>query len=344
MVVDTFEREDRRLWIRIFQMTGLLISAMIGAGFASGREIWQFFQADEGLALFCFPFVFFVCCYKVLSLSFTWNTEHYKQFLTRLLGEKMAHVYDVFLFFYLIVTTIVMLAAGGATGEIVGLASLFSVLFISFMVYVMFLYHLKGVMALNTFIMPFLIVGLLFLLGRAFLQLPAHALSFSFSSSMIPSVLFTSFNLLPLVAVMSTVGYQLKSRKEAGFIAFFSTVVLFFFIFLYDRTLKFSSADVEQYDIPLSIFLESSLDVWVMVSLLWLAIITTIAMNVLGITARVKKHMQMRESTFVFMICLWMIPFTFIGFKTLVQFLYPLYGVLNLYLFFKVMTKREGVT
>lgn len=326
--------------MRIFQLTGILISATIGAGFASGREIWQFFKQDEGMALALFPVIFFYCCYKVLSLSFTWKTEHYKQFLTNLLGAKMGHMYDTFLFFYLVVTTIVMLAAGGATGEIVGITSFMSTVMISAIVYFMFCYRIKGVVALNMVVMPFLIAGLFYLLGRAFWQMSEPLFTIKVTTSFTQAILFTSFNLLPIVAVMSTVGTQLKSRLEGGIISFFSTVILFIFIFLYDKILKASPVDIEQYDIPLVTLIESNLDLYAMVSLLWVAIITTIAMNLLGITARVKKYMQMKESTFVFMICLMMIPFTFIGFKTLVQFLYPLYGILNLYLFFKIIMTR----
>lgn len=46
------------MWRRGLQWTALILGATIGAGYVSGRELWQFFGHESGLAIVIFSFLF----------------------------------------------------------------------------------------------------------------------------------------------------------------------------------------------------------------------------------------------------------------------------------------------
>lgn len=47
----------------------LIIGTTIGAGYASGRELWQFFGHESGLAILLFIVFFSICCMVIMDIS-----------------------------------------------------------------------------------------------------------------------------------------------------------------------------------------------------------------------------------------------------------------------------------
>src|SRR5690606_8456771 len=96
----------------------LILGTMIGAGYASGQELWQFFGEQSGLAIILFTLIFIVCSLIIMKISFEKKSKHFVPVLQELIGEKLAKVYDGITILYLFTTTIVMLSGGGATLEL----------------------------------------------------------------------------------------------------------------------------------------------------------------------------------------------------------------------------------
>ena len=109
---------------------GLIIAAMVGAGYASGREIWEFFGHESGLAILIFTVLFIISCQVILKLSYEMKTAHYLPVLKELLGGKMSRIYDVGIFFYLFMTFFVMISGSGATFSTFGVPNFVGIAFI----------------------------------------------------------------------------------------------------------------------------------------------------------------------------------------------------------------------
>lgn len=100
----------------------LILGSLIGAGYASGQEIWQFFGAESGLAIVLFTIMFIFSSYIVMKISFKVQSTHFLPVLEHLMGPWLAKIYDVLIIFYLFSTTMVMIAGGGVTLQMYKLA------------------------------------------------------------------------------------------------------------------------------------------------------------------------------------------------------------------------------
>ncbi|MDL4840939.1 YkvI family membrane protein [Aquibacillus rhizosphaerae] len=323
------------MWKSGLKWMFLIIGTIIGAGYASGRELWQFFGNESGLAILLFSMLFTLCCFVILSISFEKQTAHYLPVLQVLVGKKLSYLYDGMIFIYLFTTTVVMLAGSGATLEAFHFPNWWGIVVIIIPIILVFIRDIDGVLSLNSFILPLLIVGLLSVL----LTFSIHEkLSFipdiSKQRNWTAAFTFTALNILPLVAVLGAVGNQMKSKGEVWIASLGSGLILGAISYIYNNSLIQISDEVLLYEIPLfAILRHYPYIMFVFITiLLWLAIFTTAVSGTLGLVTRMRNRIDAPLWILAVFILIAMIPLTKIGFSTLIEYLYPLYGLLNLYI------------
>lgn len=98
------------MWSSGFKWMFLIIGTTIGAGYASGRELWQFFGHESGLAIALFACLFAISCIVVMQVSYQKQSKDYLPVLRVIVGKRLTKIYDVMIFLYLFTTTVVMLA------------------------------------------------------------------------------------------------------------------------------------------------------------------------------------------------------------------------------------------
>ncbi|WP_270183018.1 YkvI family membrane protein [Alkalihalobacillus sp. CinArs1] len=318
----------------------LILGTMIGAGYASGRELWQFFGHESVLAIVLFTIMFSICCYVIMKISYETQSSHYLPILEKLVGKKLTGLYDLLIILYLFTTTIVMLAGGGATMEVLHLPYWMGIGILAILVVVLFFWDINGMLSMNAIILPLLIILLLAVL-LLFIKSNMNAILFDWmkQSNWPAAFTFTALNILPLVAVLSAIGHQIKHKGEIWIASIGSGLILGGLSFLYNQSLIQVAHDLLVYEIPLFAILKSYpyYMVLIMSFLLWTAIYTTAVSGVFGLTARFRDMVSLPLWFIAFIIVAVMIPFTTFGFSTLVAFLYPLYGVLNLYILASIL-------
>lgn len=335
------------MWRSGFKWMFLIMGTMIGAGYASGRELWEFFGPESGLAISIFTVLFCICVYVILSISYEKKSIHYIPILESLVGKKATKLYDLMIIIYLFSTTVIMLAGGGATLEMFYFPYWGGIAFICIILTALFFWDIKGMISMNTVILPILIVGLISVLlnftisnGQPFFGDWTH------QSNWPSAFTFTALNILPLVAVLSAVGQEIKGRKEIVIASVGSGFLLGAISFVYNESLLQISHDIMLYEIPLFAILKQypySMMIFMSV-LLWLAIYTTAASGVFGLVSRFRKYVSLPLWLLALIILLVMVPLTTFGFSNLIAVLYPLYGLLNLYVLVSLLlypiTKR----
>src|SRR5690606_25216449 len=155
----------------------LILGTAIGAGYASGREIWEFYGEQSGLAIIFFTFIFIVSCYIIMKISYEKKAKQFVPVLQELVGEKVAHAYDAITILYLFSTTVVMLAGGGATLELFNIPFWWGILIFGFLLVLVFLWNINGLISINMVIIPALI---LFLITVLFIFLSSSGKEFTF--------------------------------------------------------------------------------------------------------------------------------------------------------------------
>lgn len=337
------------MWRAGFKWLFLIIGTTIGAGYASGRELWQFFGYESVLAIGIFIILFTVACYVILSVSYQLKTVHYLPVLEVLLGKKMSYFYDVMIVLYLFTTTAVMYAGSGAALEAFQVPYVYGIAISAFFVILLFVWRAEGVVLINAFLNPLLIALLIVTLTCfLFTQRDIFHIEWEHQSNWKAGFMFTSLNILPLVAVLAAIGSKIKKRGEIWIASVGSAILLGGITFLYNESLLHVAEELFYIEIPLFAILNHypSFMAIIMTVLLWLAIYTTAVSNLLGLTSRLRQRVDMPWWLFAFLLTLMMVPISFVGFSKLVGFFYPLYGVLNLYLLasllvYPMMQKRS---
>ncbi|RDY71333.1 hypothetical protein DXT76_07710 [Halobacillus trueperi] len=317
-----------------FKWMFLIIGTMIGAGYASGRELWQFFGHDSSLAILLFSLMFIFSCKAILDISFKKQTGHYLPVLRAVVGKHLTGVYDWMIIIYLFTTTVIMLAGSGATWQAFNFSYRIGVLAIVIPLILLFVWDVKGIVIVNSFVLPLLISGLLFVLILFIrdqqLSLFGHVHEMSNWMSAFP---FTALNILPLIAVLGAIGNQVRNKGEIWIASIGSGVILGAVSYLYNNSLIQISEDIILYEIPLFAILKHyPYEMMIFMSvMLWIAIFTTAASGTLGLVTRFREYVRQPLWILAMAVIAVMLPFTSFGFSTLIEYLYPLYGILNLY-------------
>ncbi|MBU9722311.1 MULTISPECIES: hypothetical protein [Bacillaceae] len=312
----------------------LIIGTMIGAGYASGRELWQFFGTESTLGIVLFSILFFICTTVILNISYEKESGHYIPVLNELMGKRLTKLYDGMIVLYLFSVTVVMIAGGGATLQVLHIPYWYGVIIISSLLVVLFIWGINGMTSMNAFIIPLLII---FLVGT--LTVFQWTTGFSFeidltSQSNWPAAFtFTALNILPLIAVLGAIGGKIKRKGEIWIASGGSAFILGTISLLYNESLLKVSNEVMLYEIPLFAILKHYpyFMVLIMTGLLWAAIYTTAASGILGLCTRFYEYLKMPFWLLSLFLILLMVPLTTFGFSQLISILYPIYGILNLY-------------
>jgi uncharacterized membrane protein YkvI len=319
----------------------LILGAMIGAGYASGRELWQFFGEESGLAILLFTILFIISCYVIMSISFEVKSEHFLPVLNKLVGKRFSALYDVIIIFYLFTTTVVMLAGGGATSEMFYLPYQVGIIIIAVLLVLIFVWNIKGMVAMNSVLIPLLITGLVVTL-ITFISQNNYLFGMELwnKQSNWPSAFtFAALNVISLLAVVGAIGKEIKHKGEAVIASVGSGILLGGVSFLYNESLVQVASELVLYEIPLFAILKDypySLIV-LMSILLWLAIFSTAASGMLGLTSRLREYIKLPVWVISLIIVVLIIPLTKFGFTTLISILYPLFALLNLYLLVAIL-------
>ena len=323
------------MWKSGFRWMFLILGTVIGAGYASGRELWQFFGTESGLAILLFTLFFIISCNVILHISRKEQTEHFSPVLQKLVGEKGSYLYNIVMVIYLFTTTVVMLAGGGAALQVFSIPYWAGIAIICCLLILLFVYDVKGMVTVNVVIIPFIVLTLAFVMVHSVMNGTQEvASSFSKQSNWPAGFTFTALNILPLVAVLSAIGKEVKSNGEIIIASVGSGAILGVISLFYNQSLISIESKLALFEIPLFAIIQSYpfYMLFLMTILLWIAIYTTAASGLLGLVTRFRNALPLPLWLLCLLFIILMVPFTAVGFSVLVAILYPLFGLVNLYL------------
>lgn len=331
-----------RSFLRGVRVSFLIIGTTIGAGFASGREIWEFFSSyGQGSSFFLLlsMILFSISCYIIMNISYQLKAPHYVWVLEELIGRPLAKVYDLLIFLYLMSTSVVMFAGSGATFEYWSISYWVGVGVISLLVFLIFLRDVEGIMSLNSILIPIMVVTLMAVCMLFLWKGYGQGESVVSDQRMFASaIVFTALNILPLVAVLSALGARMKPA-EIKVASISSAIGLCSIALVYNEALLSIGNEILLFEVPLFAILRYfSGEFMFGVSLvLWLAIYTTAISGIFGLVSRFENSVKWPQWVVVAAFIVVIIPLTKFGFANLITFLYPLYGVLNLFILVTIL-------
>ena len=322
---------------KIFAISLVFIGLVIGAGFASGREIFEYFcipsQADyQGIAIATISFG--AISYMILDFSARKSIPDFKGFVDCISG-RLSPLINFFMLAFMFCGFFVMMSACGALAkEILSLPPLYGYFFLALCCFAVFCFDVKGLVAFNLVLVPIMLVGMLYVaLSSLLFDVTPTFSGFSklYRNPFVSALCYVSYNTITAGAVLVPLSQNAKKSqlKSASIISawILGTVI---FIAWFSMNLFFDELFLSE--MPLLHLAErNSETLKLLYSLvLLMALCTTAVSHGFGIISNFHFKKHSHRIVFAAFLCLSAIPFAGLGFSTLVSKLYSAFGYLGL--------------
>ncbi|WP_227763454.1 YkvI family membrane protein [Zhaonella formicivorans] len=323
-----------------FAVASCYMGALIGAGFASGQEILQFFvqfgkRGLLGIALagFCFAFL----GGYTLNYKYYYGLKSYGEFLNHILGSRLGRLADLWITFILFTGLVIMLAGSTAT-----LHQQFSIPFLPGLIltYALILWALstgeKGVLIFNSLLIPVLtfitITVALLALGKGSPQtLIETTPKLAGGSWFFAAILYVSYNMILGTVILASLEITSETQIWGGILGGIGLGVL---AEIMGAALYSNYREIAILNIPM-LYLAKEMN-WVLNYLyalaIWFAMLTTAVANIFSLSERLAKIINIPRFALVVVLLLLAALLTPFGFSRLIATLYPFFGYLGLVL------------
>ena len=328
-------------WKTTFQVAATYVGAVMGAGFASGQEIQQFFVrfGRWGLVgIVISSILFSLLGWGMLDLQQRWKITSYPEFFDRLLGQKWGRWADGLVSVLLFVGMIAMISGSGALFyEYFGFSKWLGIFLTGSIITLALWFRGEGVLWINSVLIPLKFIICLGIATAATLLATSHEVMGSgviqnpiVENWVFSAILYVSFNLTLAMVVFASLGRDVQ-RAGARLGAVFGGLALGVFAFVIGAALL-EFPDSLGLEIPM-VAVAGKLGDWpafFYVIVLWLAMITAAIGNGFSIVCRVVEtgKLSYRNATLVLLLLL--LPLAGVKFSKIVQLVYPLFGYLGL--------------
>lgn len=211
--------------LSVFQIAATYIGTVIGAGFASGQEVLQFFSAYgvKGLiGILLSSVLFFWLGYTILLIGRSIKAQSYMEVIQFTNGKKLGSLINFFITIFLFGTLASMIAGAGAIfKEQFHLSPMWGTLFMAILTLLTVISGTKGVIQSISFVVPFLMVAVLFITSYTILKNPLSPEEIQITASLhgaapnwwIASLNYASYNLIIAITVLGPMGAEATERK-----------------------------------------------------------------------------------------------------------------------------------
>ncbi|MGI6452711.1 MAG: hypothetical protein ACOX0E_04450 [Syntrophomonadaceae bacterium] len=336
---------------RLMLVMGYL-GAVVGAGFASGQEIMQFF-VNFGIYGFTGSMMatslFALLGGLLLYTTHKYKVYNYQDLLGCLLGRRMGKTIDSMIALFLFLGISTMLSASGAVFSEHLYLSKYCGVFLAYVLIMVFLATGKnGLIFSYNLLVPIKLVFLLLITGYAAIIMEVDKVdrltTYTASSDAIlwpvAALLYVAYNFALAMVVLTE--YTSVSNPRHGIMgAMWGGLVLGVLVILSYLSLSKYLPQIAQYQVPmLYITGRISIEVKAIYSLvLWVGILTTAFANAYGFAQRLARLTGLKYQACLFASVTLALPLATQSFSSLVGKIYPLFGLLGLVIVGALITK-----
>lgn len=334
------------------QIAGTFVSLVVGAGFASGQEIMQYFTSFGIISVFgCLVamLIFSILGMKLAQIGSDLQTTSHKEGIQFIGGRFIGPVLDQLISFVLFGIAIVMFAGAGSTlYQMFRLEASFGSLLMALLVIVTLMLNAESIIKMLAAIMPYLL-GIIFILLIYSLFTMDYSISeldtiaknqpSATSHWLSGAVLYVSYNIAAGAAMLIVMGGTTKNRKIARRGGALGGIILGLLILLINIALFTKMDIVAGVEMPtLELAKQIHPAVGIMMSIVLLAMIYSTAVGTLYMVAiRVVKPEHLSYRIIVNVLCVVGFAISLVGFKVLIGTLYVIMGYLGIALLIAIL-------
>lgn len=354
----------------ILKIVFVIIGTMIGAGFASGKEIYLFFFSFgiEGIiGLLISAVITGITIYKTLEIINKNDIKTYKEFIYCLgksknnnkndnksnyknnnnnnnKNKKIGNVINVVVNSFILVSFFIMIAGFGTYfNQTYGIPKIFGGIALAIFCFFVFMTSTKGIVKVNSLIVPILIITVLIIGITNILNLPLgdldkYIIRQNNSSFILSSITYSSYNSILLIPVLITLRNYLKDKKQILKI----TVISSFIILILSSSIFFLftkiDVDIKNLEMPAVYMVEKILPIFK--NIYGIIILGSIITTAVSLGASFLQNVSKSKKSYpqiALIMCITSVLISNIGFSNLVATLDPIFGYLGLIQIFMIL-------
>ena len=329
--------------INIFKVIFVIIGTFIGAGFASGKEIYIFFYKYNiwGIIgiLISSGMIFYIMC-KTLIISKENKIENYNEFLDDLIKQKIIKkILKEIINLFLIISYCIMISGFCSfIKQEFNINYFFSFLFIIILCIYSFRKKINSIFKLNNILIPIIIIIILFIfIMNIFNQgiidkfnciiKMNNEFNFNFFTS---SILYANYNLLTIIPIIITIKNTLKNKKQIKIACIVTVIFICILSLAIFCILITKNNEYINFDMPAVAIISSYGKKYKILYCLIIGIaIATTAISVgYSYLQKFENKERIYNKKMILLIIFSAISLK-IGFSNLVEILYPVFGIIG---------------
>lgn len=324
----------------ILQVSFTYVGTVVGAGFATGQEIIQFFTRYGWLATLTIgisSLLFVWLGIKLMLLSHDVKARSYEDLNKLLFGAKAGEWISLFtLVTYFGVTTVMLAGAGSVFKEQFHLPFQLGLLITLFFAFIVLKKGIKAILAVNSVVVP-LMLSFSFAVvwnnwdspgSGNWLQLTSD---YSLGRIWFAPVLYAAFNLSMAQGVLVPLGSQMKDRSVLLWGGVLGGIFIGLMLLAGHFALSAQMPGISRFDIPMGQLIQ---ELGPLLQLLFIGVIygeifTTLIADVYGLSTQLEQRTRLSSNWILLLILLLSYLISQLGFKALLSTLYPLFGLVS---------------
>lgn len=320
------------------------VGTVVGAGFASGREIYQFFSIYGyfgWLGLILAVLLLGFAGVKVLQSGKVLKPKSYQEFLSYFLGPKWVPLFDVLLLIFWVVLIGIMFAGCGTIFETMHLNYWLGVIITSICLLIVLFRGLIGIVWINLIVVPFMLIGSIVIWISNTQNAPNLVPNNTDIKWILAALQFSTYNLVFAIPVLLSLGKNYPDTSQLKIGAWLGSLILGLMAGLIHGSIISNFGRVNQCPLPMTILAKTTGDwfYWTYILILWGEMFTTLIANTYGVAERLANTTRLPYRGWVLILTLIGIFISKLGFINLIARGYPLFGYLCIIILVFILLK-----
>ncbi|MED3655302.1 hypothetical protein P4489_13440 [Heyndrickxia sporothermodurans] len=341
-------------WVGACQIAAVYVGTVIGAGFATGREIVVFFTKYGFigiLSILMAGFLFIVLGSKIMVKAIDLKAHSYEIFNQYVFGKSIAKLMNIFMLFMLLGVCGVMFSGAGSVFEDhLGIDKNIGIFLTIGLTILIMIIGTKGVFAVNSFVVPMMVLYNFIIMTQSlvapnfadtFFHIPEIDNGWKFFFSPFS---YAALNLTLAQAVLVPIAYEVNDKEIVKWGGIIGGVLLTLILISSHITL-IMLPNVTQYDIPMAIIVQNMFSsiYFIYVAIIYGEIFTSIIGNIYGLGKQLRRYISLKMFWIYIMIIAVVTLISKINYGTLLSFLYPLFGYISLLFIILLWVKKDKI-
>jgi uncharacterized membrane protein YkvI len=326
---------------RIIQVGFTYAGTVVGAGFATGQEIIQFFTRygyAATISISITSVLFIWMGIKLMLLAHDLKARSYEDMNTLLFGRQVGRWINLFTLITLLgVTTVMLAGAGSVFEEHFHLPYQWGLIFTLFLSYFILHKGIRAILTVNSIVVPLMLCFIGMIVWNTWNHPGSDnwlslASDYSTLQIWLSPMLYAAFNLSMAQGVLVPLGGQTVDRSVLYWGGVLGGLIIGIMLMAGHYAISAKMPGITQYDIPMGQLISNLGWVWqlIFITVIYGEIFTTFIADLFGLSTQIEQHIQLSRNHILLILLLFTYIVSQFGFKSLLSTLYPLFGLFSL--------------